>query len=107
MGADTLSLCDTIQTSVSEPKDQDHHPKLSVYYSSSWRTAFINASGIQGKEIQLCLTEASGKIIYQEKALTQDGLYTKDLALPNLAPGIYYATLFTEAGRVSTKFIVI
>ncbi|MBK9541474.1 MAG: T9SS type A sorting domain-containing protein [Bacteroidetes bacterium] len=107
LGADTLSLCDTIQTSVSEPKDQDHHPKLSVYYSSSWRTAFINASGIQGKEIQLCLTEASGKIIYQEKALTQDGLYTKDLALPNLAPGIYYATLFTEAGRVSTKFIVI
>ncbi|MBK6445091.1 MAG: T9SS type A sorting domain-containing protein [Bacteroidetes bacterium] len=67
----------------------------------------MNASGIQGKEIQLCLTEASGKIIYQEKALTQDGLYTKDLALPNLAPGIYYATLFTEAGRVSTKFIVI
>ncbi|MBK6445092.1 MAG: hypothetical protein IPF81_07200 [Bacteroidetes bacterium] len=35
LGADTLSLCDTIQTSVSEPKDQDHHPKLSVYYSSS------------------------------------------------------------------------
>lgn len=106
LGADTLSLCDTIQTSVSEPKDKGRQPKLSVYYSSSWRTAFINASGIQGKEIQLCITDASGKIIYQEKAMAQDGFYTKDLALPNLAPGIYYATLFTDSGRVSTKFIV-
>lgn len=107
LGADSTSLCDTIQTAISEFMDNKHLPKLSVYYASNWNTAFINGSGIQDEGILLSITDAIGKIIYLEKAITQDGFYTKDLALPNLAPGIYYATLFTQAGRVSTKFIVI
>ena len=106
LGADSTSLCDTIQTAISVFMENKHHPKLSVYYAPNWSTAFINSSGIQAKEIILYITDAIGKIIYMEKAISRDGFYTKDLALPNLAPGIYYASLFSEAGRVSTKFIV-
>lgn len=106
LGADSLSLCDTIQTDVSEPVNNNHPTMLSVYYSSYWKTAFINASGLQAKEIQLCITDAVGKIIYKENAVSRDGFYTQDFALPNLTPGIYYAVLFSNEGRMSAKFIV-
>lgn len=104
--ADSTSLCDTLLTVASKPLNETPSPKLSVYYASSWYTAFINASGLEAKEFQLCITDAVGKIIFQEKAKTQDGYFTRDLPLLNLAPGIYYAVLFSDGGKISAKFVV-
>jgi hypothetical protein len=99
------SICDTLGL----PNIVNNGPstidkKLNVFYYPSWQTAFINASGLQGKNYSLHLVSLEGKEIVFETGVLSSGYFTKNLSCNNLSAGVYLVLLETERERLVKKF---
>ena len=57
--------------------------------------------------VQIILTDLSGKVIRQEQMITTAGQQSKELDTSVLAPGIYFMHLVTKEERMAKKFVVI
>jgi hypothetical protein len=77
-----------------------------VFYHASWQTAFINATGLKGKNYSLHLVNLEGKEIAFETGELSSEYFTKNLLCNNLSAGIYFMLLETEKDRLVKKFIV-
>jgi len=74
-----------------------------LFYSPSWQTLFVNASGLKGKNLLLTVTDLSGRIIYSDKSETQNAYFTKDLMMNDFASGLYLITVSTEKEKLTGK----
>ncbi len=104
LGSVSGSICDTL-TSV-EVVSAGPSASLSVYYHSDWQTAFVNASGLKGKNLKLILSDISGRILFTEDTESRTGYFTKDLSMSEYASGVYLVTIFTEREKLTKKVVV-
>ena len=73
---------------------------------SHWQTAFINATGLQGKNYSLHLINLEGKEIAFETGVLSSEYFTKNLPCNNLSAGVYLVLLETEKEWLVKKFII-
>jgi hypothetical protein len=102
LGADFNSICDTA-LSISETKTTKG--KLHVFYHSSWQTAFINASGLQGKNYSLHLINLEGKEIAFETGVLSSEYFTRNLSCNSLSAGVYFVLFETEKETLVERFM--
>ena len=103
MGPIPNSICDTV-TSVATLWSKQN-AAISIFYHTSWQTAFVNASGLKGSRIQLVVMDLSGRIVYTEKNESKDGFFTRDLSMSNFASGMYLISIFTEREKLTGKMV--
>jgi hypothetical protein len=101
------SICDTLGL----PNHVDQGPpttykNLTVFYHPSWQTAFINASGLQGKNYSLHLINLEGKEIAFETGVLSSEYFTRNLPCNNLSAGVYFVLFETEKDTLAKKFII-
>ncbi len=99
----TGSLCDTINTVVEQPEITS--PALNLSYQSAWQSVIVNANKLKGKNINVYLTDISGRILFVDEGKTIAGYFTKNISMDNFASGIYLVTIVTEKERISGKII--
>lgn len=104
LGPIVNSACDTV-TSIT-PISSKQKPELKIFYHSSWQIAFVNASGLSGKNLQLLVLDLSGKMVYNEISEARNGFFTKDLSMNGLASGMYLITLITEKEKLTSKLVI-
>ncbi len=101
------SLCDTLgypnQVKSIESKST---AQLNVFYHPDWQTAFINASGLSGRNYGLHIVDITGKEVFSESGSLTSQYYTKDLRCDNFTAGTYIVLLETEKERLVKKLIV-
>ena len=100
------SICDTLATSISEDYSIKGKSDLNVFYHLDWQTAFINASGLQGKNYSLHLVKIEGKELAFETGVLSSEYFTKNLRCNNLSAGVYFVLFETEKERLVKKFIL-
>lgn len=108
MGPDTGSVCDTLPHLGVGTNELQFHKKekeLDVYYHHDWQTAFINASGLQGKNYSLQIFDITGKQLFTEQGKLSSQYFTKDFHC-NFANGIYIVSLATEKEKLTARFII-
>ena len=103
MGPIPNSICDTV-TSVTTLWSKQN-AAISIFYHTSWQTAFVNASGLKGSRIQLVVMDLSGRIVYSENSECKDGFFTRDLSMSNFASGMYLISIFTEREKLTGKMV--
>jgi hypothetical protein len=96
------SPCDTI-TSIDELSS--HKSSFSVYYNDQWQTAFVNASGLQGRNYKMQLIDLNGQIIFEENGRLDSEYLTKDLVMNRYASGWYIISVTTEKEKLVKKFV--
>lgn len=79
--------------------------ELKIFYHTVWQTAFINASGIQGKNYSLQIFDITGKQLFAEQGKLSSQYFTKDFHC-NYANGIYIISLATEKEKLTVRFII-
>ncbi len=103
LGPITNSLCDTVTSVVQVNKPT---AELSVFYHSSWQTAFVNANGLKGSHVKLVVMDISGRIIYFEESKSRGGYFTKDLLMSGYTSGVYLISIVTDKERLTGKVVV-
>jgi hypothetical protein len=98
------SVCDTLHVGVNSI-DVNNHAQLFVYYQSNWKSLFVNASGIKGKNCLLKIVDINGRMVYSSTHTTQPPYFTQDVDCSALAKGMYVVQLITEKEVMSKKFI--
>ncbi|MCX6274432.1 MAG: T9SS type A sorting domain-containing protein, partial [Bacteroidetes bacterium] len=105
LGADIGSICDTLlYISLNEIQAAEKE-KLNIFYHPAWQTAFINASGIQGKNYSLSIFDITGKQLFYEQGKISSQYFTKDLHC-NFANGIYIVSFSTDREKLISRFII-
>ncbi len=106
MGSLTGSSCDTI-TGITEPNDFNNSgSELYAYYSSEWKTTFINANKMKGKSYTLKLFDILGKEIFSESGKITSSTYTKNLNCISYSKGVYLVVLITEREKLVKRFFI-
>ncbi|MBP9084043.1 MAG: T9SS type A sorting domain-containing protein, partial [Bacteroidia bacterium] len=103
LGPITNSICDTV-TSIDETLSQKTS-SISIYYHSSWQTAFINASGLKGSQLKLIVMDISGRVVYSDIGVSTNGYFTHDLPMDNFASGLYLITIVSEKEKLTGKMV--
>ena len=103
LGPLTGSLCDTINTVVEQTEISS--PALNLTYQSAWQSVIVNASKLKGKNINVYLTDISGRILFVDEGKTIAGYFTKNIPMDNFTTGIYLVTIVTEKEKVSGKIV--
>ncbi len=100
------SLCDTLgyPNQVQSIKPQTPN-QLNVFYHPDWQTAFINASGLAGRNYGLHIVDITGKEIFSESGSLTSQYYTKDFRCQDLKDGMYLVLFETEKDRLVKKFV--
>ncbi len=97
---DTLGYPNHVQSISSQAENQLH-----IFYHPDWQTAFINASGLRGKNYGLHIVDITGKEVFSEGGSLSSQYYTKDLNCASFANGMYIVKLQTEKEVLSKKFV--
>jgi WD40 repeat protein len=101
------SICDTLGFP-NQIKNLNiyEEPNLNIFYHPDWRTAFINASNLQGKSYSLHIVDVSGKEIFSEVGLLKSHYFTKDYQCEKLSDGIYIVLFETENERIVRRMLI-
>ena len=103
MGPILNSICDTVTNVTS--LSMSGKPTLNVSYIDQWQTTFVNISGLKGKQLNLLVTDLSGRTIFSEKGIINNGYFTKDLVMNGFASGMYLITVYTEKEKLKGKIV--
>lgn len=100
------SPCDTIQyAGITTPPTKGGAAALQTTYISQWQKLFVNAQNIKGKNCVLKIFDVNGRVVKSINKISQPPYFTQDVALSNLASGLYLVSLITEKEMLSAKFI--
>jgi hypothetical protein len=103
MVAKAGSTCDSL--SVGLFNSQLSSPELNVFYQRNWKIAFINAKDLKGKRYQMSIFDSTGKEVFTEAGVLSADYYSKDVAIPSLANGIYIIRFLTEKENLFQRFV--
>ncbi|MBL0341516.1 MAG: T9SS type A sorting domain-containing protein [Bacteroidetes bacterium] len=98
------SSCDSL-TAVQENVLNNTNATLNLYYHPGWKTLFVNAQNLKGTKGTIKIYDTQGNIIYTSLCGIQPPYFTKDIALPGLAQGVYVVQLQTEKEILNGKFV--
>jgi hypothetical protein len=97
------SICDTLTVGITE--NAMYNNNIIVYYDGDWKTAFINAKNLRGKNFKFELFNINGQLIKQESGKLISEFYTQNLDMSSFADNIYIVRLITEKEVLTTRFI--
>ena len=79
--------------------------ELHVFYHPGWQVAFVNATGLSGRNYSLRVYDLTGREVFREEGKLSSSYFTKDLRCDEFARGMYVVSLRTEKEVLSKKFI--
>lgn len=103
LGPLTGSICDTLTVGITE--NTMYNSNIIVYYDGDWKTAFINAKNLRGKNFKFELFNINGQLFKQESGKLISEFYTQNLDMSSFADNIYIVRLITEKEVLTTRFI--
>ena len=80
---------------------------VSLYPNPTPDQVTLSFELLKASQVQLMLTDLSGKLIRQEVLTLEKGLQQKQLIEKQLLPGVYFIHILTKEERIAKKFIVI
>ena len=98
------SACDSL-TAVQENELNNTNATLNLYYHPGWETLFVNAQNLKGTKGTIKIYDTNGKIIYSSPCNIQPPYFTKNIALPDLAGGVYVVQLQTDKELLVGKWV--
>lgn len=105
LGPDTNSFCDTL-LNINDTGAPTQNKALTVFYHLAWQTAFINASGLEGKTYSLHIVNMQGKELFIESGNLSSEYFTKDFRCHHFSAGTYIVLLETDRERLVKRFII-
>lgn len=104
LGPVSGSGCDSLFNNTHEV--QISFPKLIVSPNPATKIIYVNAKGLNEKKATIRIINSIGEEIYTEKEnVFLGGYLTKEIAIENFTPGIYFLRLSDASGNYSLKFI--
>jgi hypothetical protein len=97
------SGCDTLTVGITE--NVLYSNNIIVYYDGDWKTAFINAKNLRGKNFRFELFNMNGQLIKQESGKLISEFYTQNLDMSSFADNVYIVRLITEKEVLTVKFV--
>jgi hypothetical protein len=97
------SSCDTLTVGIAE--NPMYSNNIIVYYDGDWKTAFVNAKNLHGKNFTFELFNINGQLIKQESGKLLSEFYTQNLDMSSYADNIYIVRLITEKEVLTTRFV--
>ncbi|MBK8847317.1 MAG: T9SS type A sorting domain-containing protein [Bacteroidetes bacterium] len=100
------SPCDTLQWTNLTPALSKGEGVIQITYISAWEKLFINASGLQGKNVTVSIYDGRGVLVRAQNFVPlHNGYATVDVDCSGWASGMYVVYLETDKERLSKKFI--
>jgi hypothetical protein len=103
LGPLTGSVCDTLTVGITE--NVMYSNNIIVYYDGDWKTAFINAKNLRGKNFRFELFNMNGQLIKQESGKLISEFYTQNLDMSSFADNVYIVRLITDKEVLTVKFV--
>lgn len=103
LGPLTGSVCDTLTVGITE--NVMYSNNIIVYYDRDWKTAFINAKNLRGKNYKFELFNMNGQLIKQESDKLISEFYTQNLDMSPFADNVYIVRLITDKEVLTVKFV--
>ncbi len=109
------SPCDTLSANLT-PALSKGEGVMQITYISAWEKLFVNASGLNGKNVTITVYDGRGSLKFEVRGLKSNaGYFTLDINCAGglasgergarWANGLYVVLLETEAERLSKKFV--
>ncbi len=100
------SPCDTLQwTNLTPSPSPLGEGKLYATYIAAWEKLFVNASGLQGKNVTVSIYDGRGRAIKNYELKIINGYATVDVDCTGWSDGLYVVHLKTEKEILTKKFI--
>ncbi|MBK7964827.1 MAG: T9SS type A sorting domain-containing protein [Bacteroidetes bacterium] len=105
LGAWVGSPCDTLTVGQAE-NDEKNDVFFQAWYNSEWNMIHVNASKLKGKSGVLRLFDVEGRVVYERKMdVIAGGYFTGEIAMNDVAAGVYIVSLKTEQDKVQGKVL--